>query len=1230
MADTAAAQEGGRSGAAAQPPAAPDRAAGGPGPVAIVPTAADSTAAAAAAPADPPPPVATPPGAQAPAAPRPGRRRRRGVRPHRARVPILFILAMFGALALVAMAAGTVGKPVRLPVWAVAEAEARLNAMLAQAVAGSGAAGAEGGSASAAPVLSLGSARLTVARDLSLRLDVGDLRLMRPGGGTLAVLPQVQIGLAVPPDGDAGADGAWLPALRLADLRVTDLRVTGARLVMRRLEDGRLDVALGAGLTGLNVDGLGDLFDTVEAVLALPALSALTQVEADALTLTVEDRLAGRTWEVGDGRLRLDNRATEVAAQAGLTLIGGGQQAARLDLTAVSDKAGGAARMVLTADRAAAADLAALAPPLSFLAVLDAPLSGRIEADLGPDGRLSRMAGGLDIGAGVLAGGADAAPVRFDHAALTLAYDPARARIDLTAVEVQSPSLQLRAHGHAYLAEPAAGGVPAEILIQVALDEARVDPEGLFVAPAVFSGGAADLRLRPAPLRIDIGQVQLLDGARRLSLAGSVAAEPGGWRVALDLGVDAIASERLLALWPLALVPRTREWLAANVQEGVLSNLRGAVRMEPGREALVSLTYDYTGADVRFMRTLPPIEGGAGYAALQGTRYTLVLDRGRVVPPEGGALDMAGSVFAVPDITRRPTVADVVLRSRGSLTATLSLIDQPPFGFLGKAGQPVNLGEGEAVVEARLRLPLVDRVAFADVDWRVAGTVRDFASGVLVPGRQVRAPSLAVTADPSEVRVAGKGTLDGVPFDAVWRQPLGPGSAGAQLTGTVEISASAVERLRLGLPRGMVGGLGQGRVEVDLTRGRPAVLRLTSDLRGVSLGLPEIGWQKARAASGRLEATARLGARAAIDRLVLTAPGLSAEGRIDLRPGGGLDRARLSRVRAGAWFDGPVTLVGRGAAVPAVEVAGGTLDLRSLPEGIGGGRGGAGGGAITVQLDRVRVTEGIALTGLRGSFRTAGGFAGEFLARVNGQAVVQGRVSPDTRGGSAVRLTSDDGGGVLAASGLFPNARGGRMELVLRPRGTGWDGRMDLGAFRLRNTPVLAELLNAVSVVGLLEQLNGQGLFFQDGQADFRLTPRGAEITRASAVGASMGISLSGVYDAGNGRLDLRGVISPIYLVNAVGAVLTRRGEGLFGFNYTVRGTVENPQIGVNPLSILTPGMFRELFRRPPPRIGGAAEPDTGGAAASPAGPAAAPDEPAVAAPPQGRRTTVETTEDRR
>ena len=91
------------------------------------------------------------------------------------------------------------------------------------------------------------------------------------------------------------------------------------------------------------------------------------------------------------------------------------------------------------------------------------------------------------------------------------------------------------------------------------------------------------------------------------------------------------------------------------------------------------------------------------------------------------------------------------------------------------------------------------------------------------------------------------------------------------------------------------------------------------------------------------------------------------------------------------------------------------------------------------------------------------------------------------------------------------------------------------------------------------------------------------QVHRGSAIGASLGVSMAGVYQSGNGALSMQGVVSPVYMLNGIGAMFTRRGEGVFGFNYTLRGTADDPLVEVNPLSILTPGMFREIFRAAPP-----------------------------------------------
>ncbi len=338
---------------------------------------------------------------------------------------------------------------------------------------------------------------------------------------------------------------------------------------------------------------------------------------------------------------------------------------------------------------------------------------------------------------------------------------------------------------------------------------------------------------------------------------------------------------------------------------------------------------------------------------------------------------------------------------------------------------------------------------------------------------------------------------------------------------------------------------------------------------------------------GKLTLTARLGPRPVIESLRLTAPGLTAEGRLETTEGGALRELTLTTLQTGDWLDARVRILGRGAGRPvAVEVLDGSLDLRRMPRGDDGDTSGSG-SEVTVALDQLIVSSGITLTGFRGAFLSRkGGLDGTFVAAVNGQGRIDGAVVPD-RGRTAVRITSANAGTVMAAAGIFDKGRGGTLDLTLTPRGP--EGQyVGIAAFSrlsVQDAPALAALLGAVSVVGLLEQMSGSGLVFDDGDVEFVLSPAGVQITRGTAVGLSLGLTFEGAYTSATGRLDLQGVISPIYVLNGIGQIFARKGEGLFGFNYRLSGPADDPSVSVNPLSILTPGMFREIFRRPPPQI---------------------------------------------
>ncbi|HSG54615.1 MAG TPA: AsmA-like C-terminal region-containing protein, partial [Paracoccaceae bacterium] len=229
-------------------------------------------------------------------------------------------------------------------------------------------------------------------------------------------------------------------------------------------------------------------------------------------------------------------------------------------------------------------------------------------------------------------------------------------------------------------------------------------------------------------------------------------------------------------------------------------------------------------------------------------------------------------------------------------------------------------------------------------------------------------------------------------------------------------------------------------------------------------------------------------------------------------------------------------------------------------------------------------TDTIALTGFRGDFTTTGGLDGNFRGSVNGEADVIGRVVP-MNGRSAVRIQSETAGRVIAAAGLLRQARDGTLDMTLRPATApgSYDGTLRVNNLRLRDAPAMAALINAVSVVGLLEQMNGSGLHFSEVEADFLLTPERIILRAGSAVGASLGVSMDGVYDVAARQMDFQGVFSPVYMINGIGSLLTRKGEGLIGFTYRLRGAPDAPQVQLNPLSALAPGFLREVFRRPSP-----------------------------------------------
>ena len=1078
------------------------------------------------------------------------KRRRRGWLSLRALVVVAAAPLLFGLVAVVMM----FDRDVTAPSWIKTTVIERASEALA------------GGS------LDFDAMTVRVGRDLHPRVTLTETELFDADGVRLAAVDRIE-GL-LSPRGVLFEQAALFQEVILA----------GTEFRLRRDAGGGFALSFEVDEEGQQeaLDLQGQLL-RLDALFERPALIALEQVKFSDLSLVFEDDRAGRDFEFVDGDIALDLRGEETNARATLHLIEEGQKGAVVSAAFLRDRVQGTTAIHAEIEEAPADVIALQSAALAWLTAVDADVSIKADVTLDGSSNLGPVEAQLDLSAGVLRPTETATPVAFDEVTARLVYDPRNQSVQFSDVGLSTDWGGMHAQGQALL-DIGADGLPSEIIMQLAMSDIVIDPPDVFEARHELDRASVDLRLRLDPFTVDIGQVVLEDDVLPVVASGEVSAGDDGWEAAVDFEVARTDPESVFAWWPIDAKPGARRWLTANVRAGDVTDLVGALRLKQGQAPNFSLGYEFDEAEVKFLKEVEPLTRGRGYASFVGNSFAIALSEGVVVAPQGGVLDFAGSEMFIPDFTVKHGPMQMELAIKGALPAALSTMDLKPFELMKRANLPVDVADGQVVVGGFVQVPMKTKMTYNEVDYAFEADINRVRSNRLVPNRDLRSVSLNLDVDRDGLIISGPARLSGVPVTARFEQTFGEGST-RRVTGQVELSQRFLDGFNIALPPGSIDGRGRADFEIALPKDQPPQFALSSNLRGVSVAIPALGWRLPEASEGVLSVEGEFAEPARIDRIEISGGGLNAVGAVRLRADGSLSQARFARVQLGNWLNTPITVRGRGSGVPvAIEMAGGTLDLRRAQ--LGGGDS-ADRGPLTLALDRLQITEGIALTNFNGEFDGTGGLSGEFRGRVNGQAEVRGVVAP-RNGRSAVRIQSDDAGGAVAAAGFLKNGIGGTLDLTLLPTGSEgtFDGTLRIVGLRVRDAPAMAALLNAVSVVGLLQQLDGQGLAFEEVDAQFRLTPTQVIVTQSSAVGPGLGISLDGLYTLASKQMDFQGVISPVYLLNGIGSILTRKGEGLIGSNFSLRGASDAPSVAVNPLSALTPGMFREIFRRPAPQVG--------------------------------------------
>ena len=229
------------------------------------------------------------------------------------------------------------------------------------------------------------------------------------------------------------------------------------------------------------------------------------------------------------------------------------------------------------------------------------------------------------------------------------------------------------------------------------------------------------------------------------------------------------------------------------------------------------------------------------------------------------------------------------------------------------------------------------------------------------------------------------------------------------------------------------------------------------------------------------------------------------------------------------------------------------------------------------------------LDSMTGEIRSFEGLRGYAKAKFSPKSNLQVTISPNKNDAINLVISGNDAGELLRRGKFYENGYGGLFKAsIFYQNKTKMSGSLEIENFRIKNAPVLAQIISSASIIGLLDNLNGNGLLFTKIDGSFDYKEGKLTLEDGVAVGPSLGITMSGYEKYGQKQniVNVNGLLSPVYIINGVikaipliGKVLGgEKGEGVFGVSYKVQGNSSNPIVLVNPLSILTPGVFRKIF----------------------------------------------------
>ena len=766
------------------------------------------------------------------------------------------------------------------------------------------------------------------------------------------------------------------------------------------------------------------------------------------------------------------------------------------------------------------------------------------------------------------------------------------------------------------------------------LETPAIPPElrGVRLPIRVSIGGQVDLAGNLSPLTVDLkaaaGVVDLPDHLAealeidQLDLRGSIGSDLTSlaleraeivsrgatlngaghlvWReqeptIALDLDAKNVRVEDFPAFWPPRLGIDAREWVLENMTTGHVTDAGVKVDLRPGdfgpaplRDEAVDGHFAFEGLSVRYVEEMPPLDGASGRAVFDADRMAFDVFGGTSadVAVNGGSVTITGMGKPGKLATQLRILAEI----ESGMDQALGLLDYPPLEIAQELDIPPEATSGRVAADLEVRLPLHDDVTEEEVVVLAEATLNTLAIQRLpkLDGDvRLGQGEFGLTLDEEVVRLDGSAAINGIPLGINIVEPLEEGTATRRIHLSGRLSRDQLDAQGLAFD-GLDGDL-DFKAAVTET-GTNFWIDLEADLTALGLALPGVSWRKPAGQEGLLRASVAKPIKGPIEvkQFDLSTGDLEAAGSFALAEDG-LESLSIDRFRL-ADSDVAIRYGPDGKGGNDIVIEGSRLNLDALfgEDGGDGDDSGPQSFHVILRTDALRA-RGIELSNVEADavHSKAGWRTASLLGTLPSGGKVALELTPEGRD-QRLEVRSDDAGALIEALDFGQRVKGGKLFLttkLLSQDPVIADGRFEITEFVLQDAPLLARMLTLASFTGIGNLLGGDGIQMDHLILPFTNADQNLTISDGLLRGSQLGLTVKGDIHRGNDTIDLAGTIIPVYTLNrligqvpVIGRILTGvDGRGAFAATYSLEGARADPTVYVNPLSILTPGLIRDL-----------------------------------------------------